>query len=147
VVQNRSLRSWGTVGRDPLFPAARRRVAASWPRLRPSVREVIAGGFPGARCCGAFRRQRGRTQGRWSSSFECFGIFYVAIVLYWCFHNIFVMLQLIVIVMPSFVVHVLIVVNMLHSRSRHVAGVLCECFKIRSKYFDVANINFRCCGC
>jgi hypothetical protein len=55
----------------------------------------------------------------------------------------FVMLQLIVIVMPSFIVHVLIVVNMLHSRSRHVASVLCECFKIGSKYFDVANINFR----
>jgi hypothetical protein len=56
-------------------------------------------------------------------------------------------LQLIVIVMPSFIVHVLIVVNMLHSHSRHVASVLCECFKIRSKYFDVTNINFRCCGC
>jgi hypothetical protein len=41
----------------------------------------------------------------------------------------------------------LIVVNMLHSCSRHVASVLCECFKIRSKYFDVTNINFRCCGC
>jgi hypothetical protein len=91
---------------------------------------------------GAFRRQLGRTQGQWSSGFGCFGFFYVAIVLYWCCNNIFVMLQLIVIVMPSFVVHVLIVVNMLHSRSRHVVSVLCECFKIRSKYFDVANINF-----
>jgi hypothetical protein len=46
-VRNRSLRSWGTVGRGPLFPAARRRVAASWPRLHLSAREVIAGASPG----------------------------------------------------------------------------------------------------
>jgi hypothetical protein len=34
------------------------------------------------------------------------GFFYVANVLYWCCNYIFVMLQLIVIVIPSFVVHV-----------------------------------------
>jgi hypothetical protein len=40
-----------------------------------------------------------------------------------------------------------IVVYMSHPCSSHVARVPCECFKIRSKIFYVANINFRCCRC
>jgi hypothetical protein len=35
----------------------------------------------------------------------------------------------------------------MHRCSRYVASVSCECFKIRYKFFDVVNINFRCCRC
>jgi hypothetical protein len=98
-------------------------------------------------CRVAFRRQRGRTQGRRSSGFGCFGIFLccnrfiLVLQLYFCY--VAIDRHRDTIVCRS----CLIVVNMLHSRSRHVASVLCECFKIRSKYFDVTNINFRRCGC
>jgi hypothetical protein len=61
--------------------------------------------------------------------------FYVATVVYWCCNNVFSMLQLVAFMMQPFVVHVAIVVNMLHPRSRRVASVLCECFKIRSNFF------------
>jgi hypothetical protein len=68
-------------------------------------------------------------------------VFYDAIVVYRC-NDILGMLQSVTFMAQSFVVHVAIVVNMLRPCYLHVS-VPCKCFKIKSKFFDVANINFR----
>jgi hypothetical protein len=62
----------------------------------------------------------------------------VAIVVYWCCNNVFSMLQLVAFMMQPFVVHVAIVANMLHPRSRRVVNVS----KFDLYFFDVANISF-----
>jgi hypothetical protein len=102
---------------------------ASRPQPRPQ--EFVVGHCRrrrgGSSCC-----RHGRAQGR---STPAAAFWNVAICVYWCCNNVFGMLQLVVFMMQLFVLHVAIVANMLHPRSRHVASVPCEWFKIKSKYF------------
>jgi hypothetical protein len=124
----------------------------TWGRLTPA-----AAGARGARCAGEVElgHRRGAGTGellpplwahvRWRAlAYSCL-FFYVAIVVYRC-DDILGMLQSVTFMAQSFVVHVVIVVNMLRLCYLHVS-VPCKCFKIRSKFFDVADINFRCCRC
>jgi hypothetical protein len=99
----------------------------------------------GSSCHGRENARRSSTAAAGASAggAYCFApvcFFVVAIVAYRCCNNILGMLQ-------SFVVHVAIVVNMLRPCSLHVVTVPHKCFKIRSNFFYVANINFRCCRC